>query len=300
MTKKLFHNKDIYTGDDELLAAYEAVSADIEAVPEGELLPVTVDVLSAVSTVTGVLPGLRSMRPQLATSLPNFDLIRFDRLEQYAQALSLLHGAHRAAIVPKSDVAAMGAELTTVRDRMYSSAMALVECALVDGTRLRSCKTEIGYRALAEDVLILVAVLQDNWTAAQGRTPIELTSLGKWRTQAFELLEAVGLRDKAPPMVGEASLLRQKAFTLVARTYEDARDAVHYLRARAGDADDIAPSLYAGRGSSRRNAKEEPVAAPTPSPASVSNGLKQEEASAPLPFKIDNPLGLPLTSPFSS
>jgi hypothetical protein len=291
----IFHTTSLATEQDELFVAYEAVSADIAAMPVEQLLPVTLDVLGAVGAVTGVLPRLRELRPQLAAELPQFDLAKFDKLQQYAQALSLLQGVYKSATTPKSDVAAQGADLTAIRDRLYSSAVALVDCGLLDGARLESCKKEIGYRAVAQDVFTLVAVFHDHADTAQGRTALDLTLLGKWRTQAFELIEAVGLRERAPANVGEVALERQKAFTLLVKTYDKARSAVSYLRADEGDAEAIAPSLYAGRGPSRRTSKEEL----TPPPTATSNASK-EAAAPPPPIQIDNPHGLPLTSPFSA
>src|SRR5262249_47016064 len=44
-----------------------------------------------------------------------------------------------------------------------------------------------------------------------------------------------------------AVLIRQQIYTLLVRTYEQARVAVRYLRRRQRDWDTIVPSLYAGR-----------------------------------------------------
>jgi hypothetical protein len=292
------------TERDELLVAYEAVLPDIAAVPDDQLLPVTLDVLGAVATVAGVLPRLRDLRSQLEAELPRFDLIRFDKLEQYAQALTLLQGVHRSTTAPKLDVATQGAELTTIRDRLYSSAVALVDCGLLDGARFKSCKREIGYRAIAEDVLTLVALFLDNTAAVQGRTALDLSLLGKWRTQAFALIEAVGVREQAPASAGEVGLTRRKALTLLVRTYEKARYAIGYLRAEEGDADDIAPSLYAGRAPARRVTKQpsQPRPAETAETADPTNDAATNDRASPAvpPIRIENPHGLPLTSPFSA
>jgi len=286
------------TNEDAVSAAFDAVAAEIAAVPETELLPITIDVLGAASTVRGVLPELRAMRPEFESNLRHFDFERFDRLEQYARALTHTQGVYRSATAPKSDVTALANELIAVRDRLYLSAMSLVGYQLMDGERLKSCKTQLGYRAVAADVFTLATVFRDHWEQVQGQTPVTLASLVKARNLADELLEAMGLKDQAPVTSGEAALTRQKAFTLFVRTYEKARRAVHYLRAADGDADDIAPSLYGSRGNARRSTKEEPVAsAPvTSAPANEVEGT----TPLPPPLKLDNPMGLPLTSPFSS
>lgn len=265
------------TSQDELLVAYESVAAEIAAVPEDQLLPVTLDVLGAVVTLTGVLPRLRELRPQLEAELPRFDLTQLDKLGAYAQALSLLQGVYKSASTPKSDVASLAADLIAIRDRMYSSALALVDCGLLEAARLQSYKKEIGYRAIAGDVLTLVAVFHDSASIVKGRTALDLSLLGKWRTQAYELIEAVGLRDKAPASSGAVARTRQKAFTLLVRAYEKVRNAVSYLRADEGDAETIAPSLYAGRGPSRRGSKREL----TPQPVAASNVFDQSRPTLP-------------------
>jgi len=57
-----------------------------------------------------------------------------------------------------------------------------------------------------------------------------------------------------------ASEARLRAFTRLIRVYEGARRAVGYLRAPEGDADTIAPSLYAGR--PRRRPKDASTSTP--------------------------------------
>jgi hypothetical protein len=93
--------------------------------------------------------------------------------------------------------------------------------------------------------------------------------------------------------------MRQKAFTLFVRAYDEARRAVQYLRAKAGDADSIAPSLYQGRAGRRRSGDgDEDVTPPPPSGVcSTPNGLPT--AALP-PIVIDNPAGLPVDNPFTS
>jgi hypothetical protein len=120
-------------------------------------------------------------------------------------------------------------------------------------------------------VLTLATVFRDHWEQVQGQSPVTLASLVKARNLADELLEAKGLKDQAPVTSGEAALTRQKAFTLLVRTYEKARRAVHYLCPTEGEADEIAPSLYGARGNARRSTKEEPAVLPavaTVAPAS--------------------------------
>ena len=118
----------------------------------------------------------------------------------------------------------------------------------MDGQRLAELKKVPGYRALASDVLALVALFKQHWSVLENKTPVTLAALNDAGNRAVELLAAVGMREQGPIPTGEAARLRQKAYTLFVRAYEDTRRAVVYLRAADGDADEIAPSLYAGRG----------------------------------------------------
>ncbi len=52
--------------------------------------------------------------------------------------------------------------------------------------------------------------------------------------------------------------MRARAFTLFSRAYDQVRRAVNVLRWDEGDADSIAPSLYAGRGGRGKSAENKP------------------------------------------
>jgi hypothetical protein len=86
---------------------------------------------------------------------------------------------------------------------------------------------------------------------------------------------------------------------LLANAYDQARRAITYLRWNKGDADLIAPSLYAGRGNARRRVSEGtelPAAEVTPiaqpQAAVASNGSTAVEERAPF--------GMPGGSPFAA
>jgi hypothetical protein len=89
---------------------------------------------------------------------------------------------------------------------------------------------------------------------------------------------AIGSREQAPAAIDEASNNRQRAFTLLLTAYSQVRRAITYLRWNEGDADSIAPSLYAAR-RKKGNVTEDdtipgmPVLA-EPSPAPVASGPK--------------------------
>jgi len=68
------------------------------------------------------------------------------------------------------------------------------------------------------------------------------------------------LRHEVPERATEAADVRRRADTLFVRAYDEVRRIVAYLRWHEGDADSIAPSLYAKRKASRRRRKEPALA----------------------------------------
>ncbi|MEY2934141.1 MAG: hypothetical protein RL033_4890 [Pseudomonadota bacterium] len=280
-------------------AAYEQVLAEIQAIPEQELTTVNIDVMAAVTTVTGALPEIRALRSEIEANLLNFDLAQFDKLELYTLALNQAHSRYRSASTPKENVAGLAAELTVARDHLLANASSLANLRLLDGDRLKNVKTVAGYRALASDVLTLCTVFRDDWTRVEGKTPYTLAELHRLGTQALQMVSVLGLREQAPGTPVEPTLLRQQAFTLLLRTYENARRAVHYLRGKSGDAESIAPSLYTSRTGRRRESDEAVPAAQAAAAGAASEG-SAPGTPAPRQIVIDNAAGLPVDHPFTN
>jgi hypothetical protein len=276
-------------------AAYAATLPEITALPDDRAVAVNVDVVSAVTALLGMLPELRALRTQIQEELPKFDIDRFDKLQQYALALSHANTVHRGTFAPKGSIADLGNELTTIRDRLFTTAQALVSFGLMDASQIKECKKANGYRPTAADVLMLIEAFKEKWSNIEGKVPVTLSALHDAGNRALELLNAVGLKEQGPVSSGEAAMLRQKAFGLFLRAYEDARRAVAYLRHYAGDADEIMPSLYAGRGGRRprEEGTDEPKPAVTPAPPG-------SQTAEPKAVAVDNSDGLPVTSPFTN
>lgn len=270
--------------------AYTTLLPEIMAVPDEDALQINVDIVGAVTLVLGVLPELRGLRPQIVDELNRFDIERFDKLEQYALAMSHADTRHRNTFPNKAVIAQLGDDLTLMRDRLLGNAESLASFGLIDPQPLQACKKESGYQAVARDVFTLCDTFRQHWKDVEGKSPVTLQALSDAGRRALELLSAVGVREQGPISTSEASLLRQKAFRLFVDAYEDATRAVHYLRYKQRDADDIVPSLWAARGRRRETESETPEPPSTPLPATAS-----PEPALPV---MTNPSGLPVTPPF--
>jgi hypothetical protein len=132
-------------------------------------------------------------------------------------------------------------------------------------------------------------VVLERWPAIAGKTALETTEIEDARRKANQLVAAIGLREQAEPAVSEVSRLRQQAYTLLVRAYNDTRDAIAFVRRAQGDVDKIAPSLYAGR--ARRSGSEQ-VASPEAPPVAA----LEDDATSPA---IALPVGFPGGSPIA-
>lgn len=279
-------------------AAFEQVAEEIRAIPEQDLITVNIDMMAAITTVTGALPEIRALRPEIEANLLNFDLAQFDKLELYVLALTHTHTRYRSASLPKESVAGLTGELAVARDNLLANASSLANLRLLDGDRLKNVKTALGYRALASDVLTLCNVFRDDWARVEGKTPYTPAELHRLGTQALQLVSVLGSREQAPSTPAEATLLRQQAFTLFLRAYENARRAVHYLRGK--EAESIAPSLYTSRSGRRRDTEEATPAAAEVAATSPSTAATSANSSPSRQLLIDNAAGLPVDSPFTN
>jgi hypothetical protein len=232
--------------------SYEQLLEEIQALPDAELVHINLDVPTAVTTALGALPEIRALRPQIKAELKSVDLARLDKLEAYALALFKAHTLYVTASRPVEPMAELVEEATQVRDMLYSDAMALVYRGFLDGEQLRGVKTGPGHRPLALDLMAVSAIMRASWSELKAKTAVQPAELSRAEELAQRLLNAIGQRDGATASVAESASIRQRAFALFVRAYDEVRRAVIFLRWHEGDAETIVPSLYAGRSTGPR------------------------------------------------
>ena len=207
------------------------------------------------------MPEIRALRAQMVAEVPNFNLAAFDKLEDYATALTYAHAASLMATQPADDLDAVLTEATELRQTFFRDATALSRRDLIDGNRLKELPGTNGYKNLAIDLEMLASALRESWPQIQGKCALQVTELDRAEKLVQRLMRVVGVRAQGPAQVAAATDLRTRAFTLLARTYDQARRAVTFLRWEKGDFKQSAPSFYGGR-----IRKKTPDPAPSPSP----------------------------------
>jgi hypothetical protein len=239
-------------------SAFELLKEEIAAVPEEQLVHINVDIPTAVTSALRALPAVRALRPQLET-LVDYDLVQLDKLELYTLAAFHANTMYGMAIRPAESMPELVAEATRVRDLLYSDALALAHREMIDREAIRSVRTAIGYRPLANDLGVLATLLLDNWDAVKSRCAVVEADLVSADSLSHRILNAVAQKEQQPSSaVVKAALTRQRAYTLFFRAYSGARRGVTYLRWNHNDAEAIAPSLFAGRSNGKGKREEEP------------------------------------------
>jgi hypothetical protein len=252
--------------------AYAAIEPELDRVPQDELKPISVDIPYAVSVVLGLLEGLRELRQQIVEQLPRFQLSFVDKLEQYALAAWYAHVMAQPATPPERPVRKLLEEATKLRAALLSDAEALARRELVPAETVADIRAGSGNYDTANDLVALYALFTAAWVDVEGRTAATLEEIRRAGALGTELLAALGQEEKGRLASPEAVERRKRAFTLFLKAYDETRRAVCYLRWNEGDADEIAPSIYKGRGSrptaqteTRPPAPAEPVpTAPVP------------------------------------
>ncbi len=248
---------------DNALPASQAIAAD-------ELLPINVDVAGAVTLALGTLKRVAQYRDR-AAALPEFDVAAFDQLEQHALAMGHAHTLYLVASAAPEALLQLNEEGMSLRNTLYADASALATRKLISGDRIGELKANVGYQNLAFDLMAFAQVLRGSWDKISSKTAVTTDDLDRAELIGDQLVNALSDRAVSPQAVLEVSTQRQRNFTLLARTYDQVRRAVSFLRWQEADADALAPSLYSGRGNSNAKKKEDPKPsggdAPAPGPA---------------------------------
>lgn len=286
-------------------SAFARLADKIRAHQADEQLPVNLDVMDAVRTTEGVLPKIAGLRDTIVKQLPTFDIQTFDELEDRALALGHAQTVYENAQQPVPILQSLSDDATAAHDVALAEATTLVKRGLLPAQTLSKLKGGNGYRNLVDDMFAISEALKSNWAKVSARTTLTTDELNHLEDLADQINRALGIRDQMPQLQASAARDRQAAYTLFVEAYGEVRAAIAYVRRKEDDVDSIMPSLFAGRGGSRRKPEEPPkppVPVPTPptnspsppttpvvtAPANASAELKPEGAK-PAELSKDGP-----------
>lgn len=256
--------------------ALDDVRPELMRLSASELETVRLDVPSAVVTVLGAAADVRRYQADLVATFGAEEAAAATRLEAVAHAAALADG-HHAAFTSDADLQPLVAAVVDWRTRLLLDGESLVARKVIDGKHLKNLEGGQAYKDRCHDVLTLVSLFRGLGATIAGHTKVTEADLAAAESAVSALATAMGRREQDAEGSAPAEL-RQRAYTLLLHVYDSVRRMVTYLRWVEGDADDITPSLWAGR--VRREAEVAPTPA-VPAPTNVAPGLPGSSPFAP-------------------
>ena len=250
--------------------AYEALLPRIRAVSADSLPPINVDCVGAAQRVLGCLPKIGALVvPDGSPRLAGLERAHLADLGQLARALLWAQRLLESADVPAEPIDELVKQVVAARDQLVADATALAKRKVISTRVLDGLKGGPGFRNQLDDLMNLVAQLGQHEAEVIAHSAIRAGDLDRLRLLGSQLDAALGRRAELPRVAGEPADLRQRAYALLERAYEETRRAVTFVRWYEGDADAVAPSLHAQRGPRRSGDAEsapstEAPAAPAP------------------------------------
>lgn len=224
-------------------AAALRATPDVDDVPDSEVEKVTRDIGKVAVTVLGVMRVIPPYVPQLAT-MPGLDMVRVQKLGDYAVALMYWHASTTFAAPPKPELIAMLERAIVLRQRTLHDLGALVRHELLAPVLIEEFGSGNSYLKVAHDLFGLSNLVYERWADIGGHTLTTLEAMDEATTLALNIIQCIGDRDVSKGETAQAVVRRNKAFRLVTRTYGELRDAMIYLRRAERDVDNIVPSLF--------------------------------------------------------
>lgn len=123
--------------------AYERIEPELLALSPDEIAPINLDIASAVATVLYLWAGILKLRDTIVQSLIGFDIVRFDKLEDYAMALGYANTLHLIATQPPDELQAIYEESAAVRETLNTDTQALVRRGYIKQQVSRNSKARL-------------------------------------------------------------------------------------------------------------------------------------------------------------
>jgi hypothetical protein len=275
---------------DEIVAkeSYLRVKDDWAALQSDQLLQVNLEPYFAAETVLGALVRLKSYEEAMA-KLTGADSELIGKLQDYVLGLKYIQGRYVMATKAPNNFDTLVEEANKLNDILEADARALALRGLFDKEKLNRLQGGNSYKALADDLEALASEFEHIYPQIQGKcatTPEDIKAATQMSTR---LARIRGEEQLSPAAVAAITEERQRAFTQLIKAYDEARAAITFIRRREGDAEQIAPNLYAANNRRRKALEAAPAApppvptAPAPAPPAATDGAPTGAPNGPTP-----------------
>lgn len=223
--------------------AFAELHDEIAAVRDDLIVPISVDIANAHQIALAAADRVDELMPQIAM-LPTLDIVRIRKLRLYAAACQHAHLLATAPVDQDPRLPKALAEAVKLRDDLLATAKLLVRFGEVTEDRVATIRTGPGHVELASAIEQLGVLFEEVWDRVESRIPVTAEMVERAPVLALEIHALLGAKKVRPLERNEAQRMRQRAFTLLIKAYEECQSAVEFIRRHEEDAVTFTPSLF--------------------------------------------------------
>lgn len=241
--------------------AFEATKEARAALPADGLSRLFADIYTSAARVRAAATRAAAYQKELHELPLAKDLLQ--QVERHALAAAYAQTRYLHWLEPPAEVLEMIEELREHRETLYGDVQGLVRRKVVPAGYLDGINKEPGYLPVTVDVMRLTDILREVWPSIEGKTPLTLAELDRIAALGVAAEKAVEMRDDKEQSRQEANVERQRAFTLMVKSYSQLRRGLTFVLWDTELLDAVAPSMQVG---TRRGkpSKDEDASAPPP------------------------------------
>ncbi|UJR86673.1 hypothetical protein [Sandaracinus amylolyticus] len=267
---EIIHEQPVMPDGPTLIAALEAKREILINMPASEVLhSARLDARTAAGVVGGSLPRIARHRVALIAEFGERARTLLDDLPTVVYATYQV-AYDVQATEDDSDMRELHRGVLEEHQLLVGDLDALANRKIIDRARIDAGRSTQGYRTTVDSTFVLLSLTRSLWPTIEGRTLLTQVDLERIQAKAQAMLDRLNQREQGATRM-PARELRDRALTLLVRTYDEIRRMLTFVRWPQGDADEIAPSLYARRGRRQSGTDTdgpdedvEPTPAPTP------------------------------------
>lgn len=221
--------------------AYELTLPELSRLDASEVRRLNLSVPAVVAIALAAAKKLEPHRSRIV-ALPEIDHALIASLRRYTLALAHAEALFGARVDTRRKLRALVDRARKTRRLLREEVRHLGRHGLLDASVLNANASGRGFHHVAFELLALCGLFRERWEQLKGRALVSVEQLDEAEALADSILRALGKEAKQRTETAET---RDRAFTLFVRAYDEARRALTYLFWGTGEADVIAPSLFA-------------------------------------------------------
>lgn len=285
----------------EQLEALASTKADRDALDPAALRTIFADIHTASARVIGATLRAADYDAELA-ALPGGAGVRA-KAQVYAKAASQAQTDYLNTFSPPEGFLELIEKLKETRESFMREADVLIYRKVIHAEQLDGLHRTTGYRPIVNDVKRLSSLLRDVLPRLAGKSFLTMEEISAGSAMAFTAEKMLELRDDKEKARADANDTRQRAFTLLANTYDQLRKLLTFVLWERGNLDEIAPAMQVntrrGRSSDDEEEPEVEPGVPAAGGAAVGSSTPAVATGANAPGGAASAVpGVPSASPF--